>query len=204
MPGSWKKDLNKSSNIFLKIIWPKIIYIIGGGKVIPVETVTEENFKKLLDQKAGIDNWQVIGTCIRGIASRIQYNVNYKTFTIRHTRIGSDVETEYQKRMRAIYGEGGFLYPHYTVQAYIKEPENKILSIGIIHTRSLFDYIQRYQDEIIYRHVSNNGAAIFMVAKWHLIKEKIDMDMHIIDEDIEIEIFKKKDEPKRKQLGLFY
>ena len=80
------------------------------GELKVVEGITIPEMAKLLDTLAGIDVWYINRlNGMRGIASRIQTGVNYKTFTVRNKR-KSGAKTEYEKRKIAI--EKGYLYPN--------------------------------------------------------------------------------------------
>ena len=139
----WVDDLNDSSYDFLRLVWPVIKNFCGGGETIPVETVSNNDFAKYLDQFSGIDFWQIVNDHgIRGIASRIQWgNVNWRTFTIRFRRFSGNA-TEYQKRIEAI-NTGEWLYPYFTCQAYITERRNGcLLGCAVAKTRDIFLAIQ--------------------------------------------------------------
>jgi hypothetical protein len=148
--------LSKSAVIFRDRVWPLIGEACGGGQLIPVELVTESRFAKDLDALAGIDAWQILRPFgMRGLASRVQYTDQpWRTFTIRAS-LASGYETELHKRLRAI--QHGYLYPHFTVQAYVRgragraaPPDGRVLAVGITHTRELFgeirEWIERYRE----------------------------------------------------------
>lgn len=65
---------------------------------------------------------------------RVQWGINYKTFTIRYRRASGAV-TEYAKRLAAIRGNDGALYPYLTIQAYAdKREQGHLLSYAIVKT----------------------------------------------------------------------
>ncbi|HWW70106.1 MAG TPA: hypothetical protein VN089_09210 [Duganella sp.] len=135
------KMLSDSAEDFLKIVWPGIsqLPIVGGGKLQPVEAVSDKNFKDQLDLLAGIDAWHIQAnpSSIRGLASRVQWGVPYRTFTIR-TRSKGGGETELEKRARAIANrENGHLYPHLTVQAFLDKKGGELLCAAVIKTTDL-------------------------------------------------------------------
>lgn len=129
--------LSASAHDFERLVWPVIKDALGGGRVVPVETVAEAEFARDLDVLAGIDVWHIAqgDAGIRGIASRIQWgHRNWRTFTVRYSR-RSGYATEYHKRCAALNGGHGFLYPHITVQAYIdKRPDGALLGCGMAYT----------------------------------------------------------------------
>lgn len=138
---SFENDLTDSSKAFLQLVWPVMKSRLGGGDVIPVESVTDRSMAQMLDQYSGIDAWHVTGNKqMRGISSRVQFGPkNWDSFTVRYAR-DSGAATEYEKRKRDIESAGGYLYPQITVQAYVSDrKEGELLSIGIIKTASLID-----------------------------------------------------------------
>src|SRR3989304_1287929 len=65
--------LKASSRAFVEVVWPVVGPGIGGGELVPVETVTASGFAKDLDTLAGVDMWQVVRPeGMRPIASRMQ------------------------------------------------------------------------------------------------------------------------------------
>jgi hypothetical protein len=146
-PNHILKNLSNSASDFLKIVWPAILSEekIGGGEIIPVEAVSPNDFASELDVLAGIDAWQVVkdNKAVRGIASRVQWGINYRSFSIRYTT-PSGVETEFQKRRFALNNpEEGYLFPHLTVQAFLDEPGGQLLSVAAIPTKYLIQQAQR-------------------------------------------------------------
>jgi hypothetical protein len=148
-----ENDLRESSRAFLDLAWPVISPRIGGGKIMPVETVTDSSFTKALDQLAGIDAWQVFGNQegIRGIASRMQKDSDFRTFTVRYRRMGGS-ETEWAKRIRAIDSNRGALLPFITIQGYYGTVRNELLSVAAIRTTDLFETMRPFEtDAVRYR-----------------------------------------------------
>ena len=136
--SDFKKDLNRSSKALLEIVWPEMSLELGGGELIPVETSAIESLAKYLDQKSGIDAWQVCrNDQIRGIASRVQFGDNcWSSFTVRYKR-DSGAKTEYEKRRSAIHSKTNFIYPDITIQAYVGG--SLLLGYGAIKTIDLID-----------------------------------------------------------------
>lgn len=145
-----EQDLKQSSKAFLELAWPKLSKKLGGGEIMPVETVTDSTFADALDQLAGIDAWQVFGNRdgIRGIASRMQPDRNFRTFTIRYRRMQGR-ETEWKKRVRAIDDKRGALFPFLTVQGYYNSAQNHLLSVAAIRTLDLFDTMRPFEDDAV-------------------------------------------------------
>jgi len=178
-----KEIISKSAKDFQDIVWPRLKDKIGGGKIIPVETVTDNIFAKEIDTLAGIDAWHIYknGMGMRGIASRVQWRINngkiapgfgkygYQTFTIRH-KLANGGNTEYQKRMYAINSDvDRFLFPDLTIQAYLENPEGEFLSAAVIQTRELFEIIMTHPQWNDYKIVA--GGNEMLVIKWSDIKQ---------------------------------
>lgn len=146
--ATFEKDLSDSAYTFREIVWPAIQDMVGGGRIIPIESEVTEDLKTILDMDAGIDALQVIKPegLIRGIGSRIQWGDKaWNTFTIRKSR-DSGAKTELQKRIESIDGKRGGLYPHLTVQGYVTKPRTgELQSVAIAPTRELF-HLANYLD----------------------------------------------------------
>jgi len=191
--------IGDSAKDFLNIVWPRVsqLPIIGGGKLKPVESVTEKGFGIKLDTLAGIDAWQVTEnpSGIRGIASRVQWvggKKRYDSFTIR-TELASGNETEMQKRLRAINNpEEGCLYPHLTVQAFLNEKGGKLLSVAAIKTKELvlqanvlLSCKEKLRDNpSLYGFIKLEDGTEFLFMRWKYLKfHKILDDNNIIRVD---------------------
>lgn len=163
-------DLSDSAADFTRVVWPVIKEHCGGGTFVPVESASTSGFDSNLDIQAGIDAWQVhqeLG--IRGIASRVQWGDKaWNTFTVRKSR-ASGVKTEYEKRLAAITGSGGWLYPHLTVQAYVSKRggTGRLLSVGVIETAELFTYLENAPER-----VNKDGQSSFAYYEWQWIVAK--------------------------------
>lgn len=143
---SWTSDLSRSAEAFRSVVWPEVAGYCGGGGLVPVEEVTATGFSRELDVSAGIDAWEIQpGSGIRGIASRVQWIPDggrpWNTFTIRKSR-DSGAATEYAKRLLAIEGDEGWLYPHFTIQAYLSSETDVLLSVAVCKTLDLICYIR--------------------------------------------------------------
>jgi len=126
----------------------------------------DEIIFKWLDQLSGIDyiakrqDNQLIT-----IACRIQWDINYKTFTIRFKRI-TGTKTEFDKRIDAI--ENGYLYPTFTMQAYLTENPLKLLDCALIKTDILYRFIKRNLNNknLIFENTANKEGNVFKYVKW--------------------------------------
>ncbi len=170
------KDLSRSAKAFLEIVWPVIRDSVGGGELVPVESVTAEGFTKELDQLAGIDAWQIIRAdgIMRGIASRVQWVKSnpYNSFTIRKSRTSGAI-TEYEKRLLAMKKRRlGALFPGVTVQAYLEEQTDKLLSVAHINTYDLFHFVYYGKPGFDYIEKPNKqDGNVFICAFWRKLQD---------------------------------
>lgn len=165
--ASYTKDFSDATlnfNKFKDFVLEKI-----RGDIIDIET-HDKSLAKLFDMYSGIDAINVYNGQIRGLAIRIQYGNNWNTFTIRYKR-ATNSKTEYEKRIEAIYGDNGFLYPYITIQMYLTNKnilENKILSIGIVKTKDLYDYIKENFNTI--KHNKAPDGNDFLIVSFNELK----------------------------------
>ena len=179
MTEPWAIDLKESSKDFLEIVYSQIKDWFGDGEIIPVESVTKSDMAKKLDMYSGIDNWHITtNEGIRGLSSRIQYDKDWGTFTVRRGRI-SGARTEYAKLLHAI--ENDYLYPYWTIQSYItKEKPKKLLNAALCKTKDLILYIKsgkRGKDFEI-REVTTRGAANFFTVWWGDLRERHEVKIY--------------------------
>jgi len=138
------KDL-KDSVIALEKIKGNYLSKIISGKIHTIESRRNE-ILILLDMKSGIDYIREDENGLQGIAARCQWDDGrpsypYNSFTIRFKR-HTGAETEFEKRNKQI--QHGYFYPAFTLQAYFDNRENNnLLSLGIIPTRTLYDFIEK-------------------------------------------------------------
>jgi len=104
---------------------------------------------------------------VYGIASRIQYNINYKTFTIRKDR-ASGTKTEYEKRIAGMNSKA--IYPHWTMQAYINDDDMSITSIAVCISEVLYNILNMQialgKERILHTGKDQKGQAEFYVIRW--------------------------------------
>lgn len=199
MRGDVAHDLTQSADAFVRIVWPAIERIAGGGRLVPVEAVTTDDITRAFDVLAGIDAWQIAGGGIRGIASRVQWGPKaWDTFTIRYER-RTGAETEYTKRLRALTEiDRGWLTPHITVQAYINCEE--LLACGLVRTADLFSFVREYElanghfplagdvrDKRRACYLQQNGGDgnLFIVVPWGFLREN-GVDLREVRPEIEL------------------
>lgn len=173
---TFEQDLSNSAADFERVVGPVLSDWLGGRNV-SVEARTESELADELDQTAGIDAWNIKSNdVVRGVGSRIQYlstsrlSTPADTFTVRKER-QSGVKTEYEKRLRAI--QSGGVYPHWTTQGYLTEPEGELLSLACVRTKDLILHIkngERGRDDD-YTVVEPAGRASFYVVDWRTLQD---------------------------------
>ena len=160
------KDMNESRNYVMEKIKPIVEKILPGWNLIQVEGNTNE-VCKFLDISCGIDYLlrNDNNGFTYGVASRVQYGVNYRTVTVRKER-ESGVLTEFQKRNQAI--SIGAIYPQYSMQAYIVD-EN-VSGLAIVKTIDLMNFIEKGFAETRRTNMDKIGQAEFYTCEWDKIK----------------------------------
>lgn len=171
--SDFKSDLSDSARDFLRVVWPASRHMLGGGEIVPVESMADAQMATLLDQYSGIDAWHLSNNSqIRGIASRVQWaDKPWNTFTVRYKR-NSGAKTEYEKRKHDISQDAGWLYPHVTVQAYIsgnKGGDGELLSVAMIKTKSLISACDEILEGVVNQKdggIRRTSNASFIWASW--------------------------------------
>lgn len=138
-------DLGASARDFEAVVWPRVSGAFGGGELIPVESVTADQFAAKLDRIAGIDAWIVQGgTYMFGLGSRVQWvdagAAPFNTFTVRMRR-PNGVPTEYKKRKEQI-ATSGALYPKWTCQAYLSKASSEFLTAAVAATEDVIGAVE--------------------------------------------------------------
>jgi hypothetical protein len=171
-----ERSMKQSARQFLEIVVPHIKGILGGGTIVPVETIeaADGSMRFALDVYSGIDAFHLVdqGSLVRGIASRCQpYGSNWRTHTIRR-ELWNGGETEWHKRCRALEGRGdGWLLPHLWVQAYLRDEE--FLGAAVCRTADLFAFarsrddaapvLTRHDPTIVYKRRVQGGNTMLVV-----------------------------------------
>jgi hypothetical protein len=137
------------------------------GRLMSIEAMNN-SLSTLLDMHTGIDVLHMrSGHGIRGIATRVQYGEDYRSFTVR-THRPSEAQTEYGKRLASIKGE--YIYPYWTLQAYLSKPGGTLLSLAVTPTKELYQYIEAYEHTLSRPFVHERQAS-FLVVGWHNYKQ---------------------------------
>ncbi len=166
-----RRDRAQSAAAFAHIVWPVVQHHcpeLRGSILRQVEVRGNEVIAQELDAYAGIDSYQRTPNGLRGIASRVQWWKNYQTFTVRTSRPGGAL-TEYRKRLIALKRRHeGFLYPYWTIQAYVSEPGGRLLAVAVAKTLELYQYIE--QRTLCGRpcpeRSAHKGGERFLVVEW--------------------------------------
>jgi len=166
MNSEWVNDL-KNTLPAIELLKSKVF-----KNKIEIQTTEykDEIIFKWLDQLSGIDyiakrqDNQLIT-----IACRIQWDVNYQTFTIRFKRV-TGTKTEFDKRIEAI--ENDYLYPTFTMQAYLNKNPLKLLDCALIKTDILYRFIKRHLNDknLIFENIANKEGNKFKYVKWDSLK----------------------------------
>jgi len=196
--SDFKSDLKDSSAAFLRVVWPAIkdMGLIGGGKIIPTESITNDAMTDMLDKYSGIDAWHLSNDRqMRGVASRVQWGKDWRTFTVRYSR-DSGAKTEYEKRKTDIESNAGWMYPHLTVHAFIsgnKSGEGDLMSVAVIKTKDLIEACTNVVNNNHYLPSGGfrrTGNAEFIWIDWNWLQML----------GVEVEIYKRKDLPIKEML----
>ena len=146
---------------------PIVGLLMSGWELLPVEGQSNE-VCRLLDMECGIDYLlysKDLGQ-VYGLASRVQYGRNYRTFTVRKER-ESGAKTEYKKRTDA--KDCGGLSPHYTMQAYVKDGE--INGLALVKTEDLLNFIEKGLADEGRTGANKDGQATFYICDWDKLRE---------------------------------
>ena len=160
-----QNTISKSAEYFVAHVWPALRDHVGGGEILPVETVVGSKMCRVLDTQSGVDAWQFKeGSGLRAIASRVQFDDHavdrhgdpWNSFTVR-AKTARGNRSELDKRLDAI--ENGWLYPHYTVQAYTVG--GALLSCAIAKTKDVI-----YAAIMATEKANGSDGALFRAVYW--------------------------------------
>jgi len=126
--------MSRSADYFRRRVWPLFVDRLGGGELVPVESVTDSYFAEVLDIQAGIDGWQLVAVGgIRGIASRVQVGTCWESWTIRSKTRGGG-RTEIDKLLEI---DSTLLRPSLHIQAYTLSYQQPPTAAACIRTADL-------------------------------------------------------------------
>ena len=147
---------------------PIIQNLLPGWTISVVEGNDDNEICALLDMNCGIDYLLHRSSLVFGLASRVQYGKNWRTFTIRQMR-ETAVKTEYEKRKSAI-AVGGIV-PKYDMQMYVDRDKEEILGLAIAKTADIIEFIERGYAEEKFTGINQVGRAKFYVCDWDRMKD---------------------------------
>lgn len=160
---------------------PIIAKLLNGGEVLRVEG-EDNDVCKMLDQTCGTDYFQVYKgkNIVWGVASRFQRIPSgrdpYNTFTIRKER-ESGGKTELEKRKYAIEHNG--VYPFLTLQAYYRDVDGEIMSLGIAKTTDVMKAAESKMASERKTGEDKIGQAVFICVKWSdMIRNGMDVRIY--------------------------
>lgn len=166
MGDNFETSLKKSMDAYRRYVRPVIGRYIS-GKLIVIEGKTDDELAEMFDQCASIDIIRQSEKGLEGVASRIQFGHNWRTFTVRFKR-DSGAHTEYEKLVYAY--KNRLMCPKFTYQAYI---ENDALSgLAVVETASLLDYIEKHKPKVRHTGADQSGQASFYICPWDDIRTK--------------------------------
>lgn len=181
--SKWASDMQDANNLFATFITE----IAGKLKGELISTELEGGkLAEIFDTCAGIDAVHVWRGNVRGVAVRVQWGNNYKTFTIRYKR-HTGAPTEYAKRLAAIRGNDGALYPYLTIQAYADKRNNgSLLGYAVVKTSDLYQYVEgRLNEGGYWGQVHSNRCPEGNTFLWVGFNELIQAGVHCIVCDLE-------------------
>lgn len=151
------------------------------GNLVSIE-LQDETIAKMFDMYSGIDALHITpDNQMRGVALRCQWRNSkwkasypFNTFTIRYSR-STGAKTEYEKRMEAIYGGMGYLYPYLTIQAYFDDKSNpqEILSFAIVRTEDMYRVVSNNIDNprIVQKRTVGEDGNIFLAINFSTLED---------------------------------
>jgi hypothetical protein len=167
----FEKSFKKSVFYFDNLIKPILLEWGGFGSIQSIEANIELEIASLLDATAGIDVFFSDTTGMGGLASRIQSGCvkSWDTFTVRKSR-ESGAKTEFDKRKDALRSNGKYIYPYYTLQAYIDKDDN-LLSMAVVCTRDLIELIDMGEYRVNHTGAVQIGQAEFYIVDWSMFSK---------------------------------
>lgn len=136
MLNNFENDMSKAAK-YTKTLYPTFKKILNAKTIRTLEGFDKGTIEYIFDTKCGIDLICITKEGVRSIGMRIQYDVEYCTFTIRLSR-RSGAKTELRKRLDSI--RNGYIYPYYTCQCYFNDSEEKLISGAMCKTVDLYRY----------------------------------------------------------------
>ena len=172
-----QQDAAKSLRGFEKFTAPALKAAFDAKKIYSTEQ-HDNALETVLDTMSAVDGLFIGGDgWTYAFASRLQFAVNYKTFTIRRTR-PSGMKTEFEKLSAS---PPLAMKPAFHVQAYITEDETRAV-VAIVETWRLIKYVGEHQEQ--WRATDDgesfyfapwrelDGVRVFVVEDGHVTEKK--------------------------------
>lgn len=161
-PMGYQGAQDLTRQLFETHIQPRLLKLLP-GELYPVEGEDNPTLK-MLDILGGVDYFHVKKSgCIRGIASRVQYDgQNWQTFTVREARKnGARTELAKRKTSRAENG----LCPVLTLQAYFSL-RHELLGFAVARENDILSLIDQGLCKKKTTGADQIGQADFFVVRW--------------------------------------
>ncbi len=173
MSNDVKRDFDRSVTALRTVVFPVLQQHCADFRDMEVMVLPRagDPLYHDLDVIAGIDAYQRSQSALRTIAARVQYVAYgrpYRTFTIRTSRPHQHAATELKKRLSQLAGrDAGFLYPYWTVHAYLSQEGTALYSVALVKTSELYFWIAQCsaQGESFAIRSSPDGED-FLVVPW--------------------------------------
>lgn len=164
--ASVERRIQWSAAAFRDLVWPMLAGQFP-GELMPVESVSDSTFAKILDQRAGIDAWLLRPNRgpVVGIASRVQRcraGRPFDTFTVRMARPWSQRPQEFE-RLRLAASSTGAISPHYMVHAYLDADGERVLSVAIARRA---DVVAAIEARIGFERPNSEDGTVFWCLPW--------------------------------------
>jgi hypothetical protein len=169
-----------SRTAFIGLVWPVVERWLGPGVQLVIGEGSGEAVAESLDMMNGIDFFFKQGRKMGGIASRVQFDRSYPTFTIRSRRQFTGALTELEKRLEQ-YADPDALLPAWTVQGYVSaRKDGYVVECYMIKTRDLYWAAEHYGHKMEEREARVSGGRyasnardrnLFKVAKVEMLQQ---------------------------------
>lgn len=157
--------MNESRDAFERYLRQPLEKILD-GRIVQSEGNGEVG--KLLDTQAGIDALLVHPRFgVLGIAVRIQYDKNWRTFTVRMKR-ETQARTEFSKLLAA--QTNGGITPKLMVHAYVDREKQTLLGAAVAKVEDVYQCIASELCETRQTSDDQIGRAAFYVVDWDMLK----------------------------------
>lgn len=145
--------------IFHEFVWPVISEHCGGGRVIPFENSGTSQLLGVDSDIHAIQNLPLQGN--KGLNIRTGYDKDWSTFVIGRPQNGNPIDNLLEK-----YNSDSYLLPYYSIQTYFDRSTHRVLSIGVIETREMLEYLHKNPYSQRWN-INQYDGGQFYYANWH-------------------------------------